>query len=169
MLIPYWKLVQVITTWYLVRHTQMPHVFLAKVQMFTPFFGDRSWNLARVFYEPLTSGWRMFFFFSPEILDRPRPKLPPKNTKQNIWYPINKRKKTKREKKTFVNERLGRGSQNTCAKFQGLTSNGCWTKLGRSLNRLVAPYCIINESPGTEQTSPTYHAYGLWPYKKQPS
>ena len=46
---------------------KIPQVFRAKVDMFTPFFGDRPWNLAHVFYEPYPA--LGVFLFTTEILD----------------------------------------------------------------------------------------------------
>ena len=62
----------------------------------------------------------MFFF---RWKCRRRPKYPKKDKNRNIW-----RKKNKPKPKN-IRERLGRGTLNTCAKFQGLAylSKTAWT------------------------------------------
>ena len=58
-------------------------------------------------------GGSVFFFFLPQRFDVVRPKYP-KKKQRNIWQ--------KETKKKTIRQRLGRGSSNTRAKVQGLTS-----------------------------------------------
>ena len=89
---------------------------------------ERPWNFAHVFNVPLPSLLRMFFSFSLEIWDPLRPKYPKKYKTQ-----ISGEKKKKI--KIPIRKRLGRGTLNTCAKFQGLSLKngvdiGLWRNLG---------------------------------------
>ena len=128
-------------------------LYSTKLQMSTLFLRDRPWHSVHVFNVPLPSLSRIVFFlffcfFSTEIWDPLRPKYPPKTQKPKYLA------EKKRKKKKPIRERLGRGTLNTCAKFQGLSlQNGVdiWTlkEFGVScLNQPVAPH--KDQSFGTE-------------------
>ena len=77
---------------------------------------------------PCQAFYECFFSFSLEIWDPLRPKYPKKYKTQ-----ISGEKKKKR--KIPIRKRLGRGTLNTCAKFQGLSLKngvdiGLWRNLG---------------------------------------
>ena len=83
----------------------------------TPFLRVRPWKLVHVFSVPLPSLLHMFFFFffSPKMWGSLRPKYPKKIQKPKCLADKNKKQKN-------IRWRLGRGTLNACAKFQGLNS-----------------------------------------------
>ena len=98
--------------------------------MTTPFLRERPWNFAHVCVQcthakPFTS---VFLWGGGlEVWDPLRPKYL-KNTKTQISG-----EKTKKQKQP-IRKRLGRGTQNTCAKIQGLSlKNGVDFELWRNL------------------------------------
>ena len=83
--------------------TQSTLAFRTNVHMLTSFFIDWRWNLVCVFYESLSSRWRMVFFFlsffPPYSLILLLPKHPPPK--------INMKLSGKKYKKAFVNGWVG--------------------------------------------------------------
>ena len=82
--------------------TRITDVFLTKVQMFTPFLGDKPWNLALVLFEPLPQPLTNVFSSAGKFCISCTTEISLKKTKQkNKIYLATKKKKR---------QRLGTGS-----------------------------------------------------------
>ena len=132
--------------------------------MSTPFLIVRPWNFAHVFNVPLPSLLLMCFFcfgfFSPKMWGLLRPKYPKKDTKTQISQKRYKDPNIWREKKTKKRWRLGRGTLNKCAKFQGITlKNGVDIAISRNLGFYAWTslyYHVVASTQGRPIKSPTF-------------
>ena len=90
-----------------------------------PGVGDRPWNLARVFYEPLPRRCRLFIFlFSPEFLDHLRP-MTMETRCSRVIFP-NYKKKRNRLKDTLVPPLWGTREKKVC--FSRIICSRCCTR-----------------------------------------
>ena len=86
--------------------------------MSAPFLRDKPGNFAHVFNVSLPILFRMsFFFVFAGDLGSLKTQIPQKIQKNQM----SGEKRKKKEKNPFICKRVGRGTLNTCAKFQGLT------------------------------------------------